>query len=387
MASQTSLSAAGGAEVRISQLDGIRGLAIALVLIWHGVFGLVQVVPGSPAAYALRALSLTWAGVDLFFVLSGFLIGGILLANRHSARFFTTFYARRACRIFPLYYVMLAIFLACGALARADAMPEWQRWLFGGALPAWSYATYLQNFHVAGSGLGANWMAVTWSLAVEEQFYLVAPLMIWSLSPRALPVVLSVLIVLAPICRVALQWRLDPSGLASYVLLPARWDALFLGMLAAWAFRQPGCVESLRQVLPAIRKALAFGLVILAAMIATNQNIGSWGMTAAGYTVIAACALAMVLLAMISAGGVVHRLLRVRPLVWLGTISYGVYLFHQPIAGVLHGVLLGQPPRVTNVTEAAVTLLSWTCTLALAAASARFFERPIVAAGHRWARY
>ena len=95
---------------RIPELDGIRGLAMVLVLVWHYLVVQVQVPPGSPAAYALKLFSLTWAGVDLFFVLSGFFISGILMDNRNGECYYRTFYMRRFCRIFPLYYLLLGIF-------------------------------------------------------------------------------------------------------------------------------------------------------------------------------------------------------------------------------------------------------------------------------------
>src|ERR1044072_8024855 len=98
---------------RILELDGVRGLAIALVLIFHYTDGVIstgeRTVYGSSALfYAFLPTRLMWSGVDLFFVLSGFLIGGILLDSRTSPRYFTTFYARRIHRIFPIYYLMIA---------------------------------------------------------------------------------------------------------------------------------------------------------------------------------------------------------------------------------------------------------------------------------------
>lgn len=374
-------------EARIPQLDGLRGLAILLVVVWHDLVGLVEAVPGSPAAYVIRGLAYTWAGVDLFFVLSGFLIGGILLANRHSPRYFSTFYVRRACRIFPLYYVVLGLFLLGAALLPTGGAADWQRWLFSGAAPTWSYVAYVQNFHIAHAGWGANWMAVTWSLAVEEQFYLLAPMLVWWVSPMRLPWVLLPAIAFAPLCRIALHLSVDSHSTASYVLLPTRWDSLFLGVLAAWLWQQPRLAASIRSALPLVRMTLAAALVALAAMIAANQNIGSWGMTIVGYPLLALSAVAVITLAMASPGGPVQDSLTLRPLVWLGTVSYGVYLFHQPVTGLFHGLLLDQPPRIRSWTDAMVTLFAVMTTLALAEASARWFERPIVNAGRRWARY
>jgi peptidoglycan/LPS O-acetylase OafA/YrhL len=115
---------------------------------------------------------LTASGVDLFFVLSGFLIGSILLDNREAANQFKVFYLRRFCRILPIYFVWIALFFVLGKLLLND-------WLFASRYPAWSYPTFTQNFFMSNiGGFGAGWLAVTWSLAIEEQFYLTAPLLI-----------------------------------------------------------------------------------------------------------------------------------------------------------------------------------------------------------------
>ena len=108
------------ASPRILALDGIRGLAMILVLVWHFLSCQVRTTPGSSIAYMMKLLSYSWAGVDLFFVLSGFLIGGILLDQRSSPNYFIPFYLRRACRIFPLYYLVYVLFLA------GCKYPAWQ---------------------------------------------------------------------------------------------------------------------------------------------------------------------------------------------------------------------------------------------------------------------
>jgi peptidoglycan/LPS O-acetylase OafA/YrhL len=108
---------------RISQLDGVRGIAILLVLVWH--FFAAQIVVAEPAgilSYCKQALSLTWSGVDLFFVLSGFLIAGILLDHHNTSNYFRVFYLRRVCRIFPLYFLLLALFLCLSATSLSNLL-------------------------------------------------------------------------------------------------------------------------------------------------------------------------------------------------------------------------------------------------------------------------
>jgi peptidoglycan/LPS O-acetylase OafA/YrhL len=155
---------------RIPELDGVRGMAILLVLIWHYAVVTLSVRPDSVMSYVLGGLSFSWSGVDLFFVLSGFLIGGILLDNREAKNYFRVFYMRRTCRIFPLYFIWFMIFcdllLAEGILFSEERF----RWLLANPLPLLSYLTFTQNIPMALQNVfGPNWMAVTWSLAIEEQ--------------------------------------------------------------------------------------------------------------------------------------------------------------------------------------------------------------------------
>src|ERR1700677_1522097 len=162
---------------RIPELDGLRGLAIFLVLVSHYVVFQIRFEPGRLFRLLSPGLGLAWSGVDLFFVLSGFLIGGILMDHRNSPKYFSTFYLRRFWRIVPIYAVVCSAFwLARYALNRAQV--PFPGWLFNQALPWYYYATLTQNIGlaIAGGWFGANWLAVTWSLSLEEQFYLLAPM-------------------------------------------------------------------------------------------------------------------------------------------------------------------------------------------------------------------
>jgi peptidoglycan/LPS O-acetylase OafA/YrhL len=183
----------------------VRGLAITLVVAFHW-FG----------------LPFGWVGVDLFFILSGYLIGGILIDNRNSASYFSTFYARRALRILPLYLLFLVV----------------TRLLFGLSLPIWHYLTFTQNLAWERSGLlGAGATGLTWSLAVEEQFYLLLPVLVRTVTNQVLLRISVGLILVAPACR----WLLvrDIGMNAPYVLLPGRMDTLFAGVLIACIVRHP----------------------------------------------------------------------------------------------------------------------------------------------------
>src|ERR1019366_1514205 len=148
---------------RVSELDGLRALAILLVVAWHYLG-----VGDGAASIPWRIFMVGRTGVDLFFVLSGYLITGILLANAESSSYFSTFYRRRSFRILPIYGVMLAIYLIGRHLGGSAPI------LFAGPLPWWSYAIGLQNIWMTiEQTYGAFWLAGTWSLAIEEQFYLI----------------------------------------------------------------------------------------------------------------------------------------------------------------------------------------------------------------------
>ena len=157
---------------RIPVLDGIRGIAILQVLIWH-YSGALHPKLGSAASYGLRLLYLTWSGVDLFFVLSGFLIGGILLDHRGSANYFEVFYVRRFWRIIPIYIVMLLIGHVLSGLGHLD--PD----RTGNLIALSWYATFTQNVWMSIHSSWSLWLAQTWSLAIEEQFYVLLPVTIW----------------------------------------------------------------------------------------------------------------------------------------------------------------------------------------------------------------
>ena len=180
---------------------------------------------------AFRGVAATgWAGVDLFFVLSGFLITGILLDTKGAPRFFRTFYARRFLRIFPLYYGFLAIAFWVAPLLDPSL----------GVVPlsaqGWYWA-YLSNVQLALAGAWQKpvWIGHFWSLAIEEQFYLVWPFLVYATSAKNLVRVCIALIVAALLTRVALV--ATGHGFATYVLTPCRTDALATGALIAALMR------------------------------------------------------------------------------------------------------------------------------------------------------
>src|SRR3984885_11738011 len=149
---------------RIPQLDAVRGLAVLSVLLHN-----TDVDPAFPLGFIAAN---GWMGVDLFFVLSGFLITGILVDTKNSDGYFRNFYVRRCLRIWPLYYSLLFFMFV---IVRFLSQSEFQA-VVQTSSPWWAFPLFLQNFLLPISTNAAGPLGVTWSLAIEEQFYLVWPL-------------------------------------------------------------------------------------------------------------------------------------------------------------------------------------------------------------------
>jgi len=311
-----------GLGAHLPALDGLRGIAILSVMFSHYI--LFAPAEGSIAGRIVVKLAHTgWAGVDLFFVLSGFLITGILADSRGKASYFRTFYMRRTLRIFPLYYLFL--FLAFVVLPRLH---------FGEETPPASnapwFVLYAANLFVARDGSFANVAGLghLWSLAVEEQFYLVWPLVIFFLSPRAAEraAVAAFFIALAVRCGMVLT---HTSTTAMFVLLPARFDALAAGGFIALRARNHGGVLGL--VKPA-RIILAVSLIAIVAVAATaHADIrfeNPWR-AAVLYSLLALFFGALLVLAVAAREtALLGRALTSRVLSIFGRYSYGLYVLH-----------------------------------------------------------
>ena len=219
-----------GAGRHISALDGIRGVAVLLVLIFH-VFQ-VEPAPSHPLlrmGYAATLFGQT--GVDLFFVLSGFLITGILLDTKSSRRYFVNFYGRRTLRILPLYYGSLVVFLV--------VLPRLVDFHASGIPPIWFW-TFSTNVAVT-QGLDPGELGHYWTLAIEEQFYLVWPLVVFALGRVALMRVCMASLVAAAALRMFVESR----GISCFMITFCRIDTLLLGALLALVARSPRGLASL----------------------------------------------------------------------------------------------------------------------------------------------
>ena len=379
---------------RIPELDGLRGLAILLVVFYHYVFSSLKPEDDSlPAKFIHAVFPLSWSGVDLFFVLSGFLIGGILMDYRNREHYYKTFYIRRICRIFPLYFLWLALFFVFPILFSAHAYSDWRFKVFLLQIPhfpKWGYALFLQNFYTAKTGLpGSSWLGATWSLAVEEQFYLLLPLVICLISPRKFPVVLIFLILLVPAFRLFLY--LYHPAIFMHGLLPCRADTLLLGVLCAYLVRQEKSRYWLEKNLERLYLALTVlllgmgGLTIFSngtSYPALFSRFSSLEMISFGYSLIALFYSCLLLVVVIGQDGTIASIMRFSLLRYFGTIAYGVFLMHLAVNDSAHGLIFGKDSTMENLSDAVVTSVAFLTTLFLATISWRFLEKPIIAWGH-----
>lgn len=386
MVSASTESSLSYSSRRVPQLDGIRGIAILLVLFWHYVSSVINPQSSVLTALLQPITSLTWSGVDLFFVLSGFLIGGILLDNRNAANYFRVFYTRRVCRIFPLYSVWLFLFIAL-PLAFPNLLTDPPlKGLFHGPLPIWSYATFTQNIGMARtSEFGATWLGITWSLSIEEQFYLAVPLLIRVVSARKLPYVLLTLIFVTIMTRLLIICLPPHSSFSNYVLLPSRADALLLGVFCAFLVRERNVIHYLRtqtKILYAAFGVLFLGVLVLTAA-APSAAIFEFAMSSGGYTWLALFYSVFLLIAVTEIRGPFKSLTMNSQLRWLGGMAYGVYLIHQAINSLTFGLILGRQPELDGVPDLLVTLVSLVATLLVAGLSFHFFERSFTSWGQK----
>jgi peptidoglycan/LPS O-acetylase OafA/YrhL len=302
----------------IPALDGVRGIAILLVLVCHLAYSTGAVLNGTLKGYMLFG----WTGVDLFFVLSGFLITGILIDTRDTPGRARTFYRRRCLRILPLYYLAVAagffIVPRVNVGWLSDLYPSSQGWV--------SYLLYVQNWWIPLHERSHSLFGQFWSLGVEEQFYLFWPMCVWWISPRYLARVCVAGMVSTLLLRLALM----PHHAGATIILMStvtRMDSLLCGALCAIVVRNKELYATIGRWIPRLAVISVAGIVYIykgppAADQSYVQTIG-FTMLAIGYAT-------LVLTAFRSdgSGSLVERVLCVSPLRMFGKYSYGIYVYH-----------------------------------------------------------
>lgn len=357
---------------KVPELDGIRGIAILLVLICH-------ISLWEPFTQAARSVLFRGTiGVDLFFVLSGFLITGILINSKQRDSALWTFYLRRILRIWPVYFV--ALFTLFFLLRRF--LPSW-------ATP-WRYIFFVQNLSsYQGDG---PLLHPFWSLAVEEQFYLIWPWIVLRLSPKHLARLCAALFLSALGFRIAFA-LLGVSQQIVYVNTLCRTDAIALGsLLAVWVRSD----RPLPRVRPLTAGILAGGLVV--SLIAESHKLAEHSLRFAclllrqfGNSFAALLFACLLLCAWQQRGSqtLLARALRNRFLTYTGQISFTLYIINLPIYTFTHGNAVnslfgaGRHPAVAGLLS---TILATCVSFSIALCSWKFFERPILSLKDRIAR-
>lgn len=351
------LAAAAATDLgrHIPALDGLRGIAILMVIVCHFIgYGLRT----HPAKGWVLVSSVGATGVDLFFVLSGFLITRILLAARGRPDFLRNFYARRILRIFPLYYgFLIFIYVLVPLLRLGQRSPLSVQW--------WTW-TYLQNvgmtfFPHRPANLW-EWTPHFWSLAVEEHFYLVWPFIVKVADAGALPFLLLGTIPFSILSRALVMW----SGHGPAYLTPCRVDALGMGSLLAVLTLHPKALDVASRWAP---RALAAFLPLSAALVLfSGKALAAVQLFKdTGWAVL--YGLVLLLAATARPGGVLQSALSHPALTIVGKYSYGMY--------VLHLVILGSLPLRRMWPPLAFLLLLATVFCA-AALSFNLFEQPFL---------
>ncbi|MEO7084213.1 MAG: acyltransferase [Gemmatimonadaceae bacterium] len=361
---------------RIPALDALRGIAMLAVVACHLVF------PSATSQFDAidRVMINGWIGVDLFFVLSGFLITGILIDTRDDGRYFRNFYLRRALRIFPIYYLLLVVlfvWIPFGSWVFAHGMSGEYGQLH--AHQSW-YWTYTVNIlQERSSNLDWFWTGHLWSLSIEEQFYLVWPAIVLVIPRRHLALACAIAFVAAVGFR-AWWVATHVHRLGAYVLTPMRMDSLAAGAFVAAMARTASGTRALRKLYRPIGLiALAVALPLLAVY---GSDLQSLPMSVPGYS----------LNAVVFAAAIVWLLDDPRPRRWLdskflrriGRVSYGSYLYHLPLIGVCVALRtrlmnFGDAGGLARIAAHTVWVSSVVAlTLVVAAISYRLIEKPFL---------
>jgi peptidoglycan/LPS O-acetylase OafA/YrhL len=356
----------------IAALDGLRGVAILMVLMLHLLWANTNPQGGFLLRFFARAISAGSLGVDLFFALSGFLITGILYDTLHSSRFFRNFYARRTLRVFPLYYAFVGLVLAV-------SLSMGERW-HAGLVGVLTYNIIQPPFPISDS----KWVNLNhfWSLAVEEQFYLCWPVLVYFLRSKrriAWAAVIGALVSFSIRCYIQWSGLRNGNPYLGYSWPPARLDALLFGSALAMLVRS----QWRERVLHAAPVAFACGTVLLISYGIYSGSLDAvidpWmqsvGLFCAGLTSCAAIAASLRRGSWFE-GAMNHSVLR-----FFGRYSYGLYVMHYTITTAVIAVMRPWLLSVTHSKLGSVVGSGVVClglSLLAAVLSFHFFEQPIL---------
>ena len=362
---------------RIPELDGIRGVAILIVIVWHYVNNYLIHTDSSIVNFIFWFTCNFWNGVDLFFILSGLLIGGILLKYKNSKNYFRTFYLRRIFRIFPVYYFLLGMYVIL-IFAKPNLTGTS---LFNNSIPVWSYALYCQNYlMIIKQSFGAGWLSVTWSLAIEEQFYLLLPALIFLINRKFLTILIVFLIILAAVLR----FFSYPDNFLTYMSFQCRMDNLFAGVLIAMLFEKEKNVDFLktkRTIIYAIFFILS-GLMLYI----SYHNLNKFNnLNSLNYSYFMLFFSTLIIIAVLFKDSIIAKILRFKLLRQIGTVSYGIYLFHVIVIDLVYRILKMNGIYILNNFQVIlIALVSFIFTFSISLLSYHFFESKLIKYSHKY---
>ncbi|MBI3160985.1 MAG: acyltransferase [Chloroflexi bacterium] len=356
------------------ELDGIRGIAILLVLVFHCR---IIFMPQSPLEQTYFAFAESmWVGVDLFFVLSGFLITGILLDTYPQKDYFRSFYIRRILRIFPLYYSALLLVTIMSHVSQVETLQQ------SSVIAQTSYWLYLQNWLTLFDLRPTSILGHFWSLAIEEQFYLVWPAFVLFAAKRNAVAKLCIsAIVLAFIVRAILVSQIGQTvggTQPAYFVTFSRIDALALGSFAAWLFHKRHSLESFR---PAASWLAAISGIIIAVVVVTQKGFNGHNSIVLyfGLLPLAVFFSSLLMLALTTNTQNPSRIfLRGSWLRFIGKISYGVYIFHWPAIVLLKQNWLSMTPSNFWINQFGFIVMAAIASITIAWLSYQYFESPFL---------
>ena len=331
----------------ITSLDGLRGVAVLLVLAHHHA-----------------ALDYGWIGVDFFFALSGYLITTILRSTRADASYWSSFWIKRVTRILPPFLLLLLVVV-----------------LLGFAVSGAQLVAYLLTLGDVMALVRTNFepLLPLWSLAVEEHFYLVWPFAVLYLPRRWLVIALLTLLVLEPLSR-AIVSQYTGRWEVFYYLTPFRLDGLCWGAMLALFMERVSVRDRIRSW-SAPLGVTAVGVWIMLRFIVGvrfSRHHAGWVYNSAAYSLLALLSVALVAFLLTHQDSWVSRTFSSRPLVWIGRISYGLYLYQVPVKLIVTNSSGWSAQKTLLLDAPLVVLLSWL--------SFKYFEQPIIRWGRRLAQ-
>ena len=352
-------------HTRKLQIDGLRGFAIIIVVLFHYLncsysnnfeLNLFEQLIS-------KITSFGWSGVNLFFVISGYLIGTILLKNKSTTNYFSTFYARRFLRIVPLYFIFLMVFIFFNSLFKDSSLV-----LFEKPIPVWQYFLFVQNFSMSHLGhFGPNALTPSWSLAIEEQFYLIAPLIVFFLRRNILLIVSLYLIVFSIFFRInSDNWYME------YTHFLSRVDSLSIGLIIAILSQNSNELAILSKkrnifIFIIIFMCLLFGYTIFKQINHTFISYFFGGVLVFSFS--------------LKEETFLYKILVNKVTLFFGKYSFFIYLFHQLINGLLFAYIFNSNPVLNTTNNYLVEILAVLLTMFLAVISFKFYESKFIEIG------